>query len=64
MNSSNLLCDCQLSWFPRWLRSSGYEQTVDLHCAHPDFLKNRSIFTVQRDEFECSKLNNVLNKVQ
>ena len=55
MNSSNLICDCQLSWLPRWLRDKGFESMVYLRCAHPEFLTNHSIFEVQRNEFECGK---------
>lgn len=55
MNSSNLICDCQLAWLPRWLRDAGLDVTVTLRCAHPRFLANHSIFDVQRDEFECGQ---------
>ncbi len=55
MNSSNLICDCQLSWLPRWLRDAGFAHSVELRCAHPASLHNESVFSVNRDQFECGE---------
>ena len=39
VNSSSLLCDCQLKWLPAWLDvNSGLASTVDLKCGHPETL--------------------------
>lgn len=53
LNSTNLLCDCQLSWLPIWLRSAGFAASVKATCAHPESLKGRSIFDVKKQNFTC-----------
>ena len=55
LNSTNLLCDCKLQWLPQWLRAEGFETTVKLECAHPEWLKGKSIFSVAEEDFKCSK---------
>ncbi|CAH1784097.1 unnamed protein product [Owenia fusiformis] len=53
LNSTNLLCDCQLSWLPQWLDSSGFRESVNARCGHPNTLKGKSIFAVDATEFKC-----------
>ncbi|XP_064606178.1 LOW QUALITY PROTEIN: leucine-rich repeats and immunoglobulin-like domains protein 2 [Liolophura sinensis] len=53
LNSSNLLCDCKLSWLPVWLKRAGFESSVNGICAHPEWLKGKSIFTIDQDDFKC-----------
>ncbi|KAK3605813.1 hypothetical protein CHS0354_002430 [Potamilus streckersoni] len=52
-NSSSLLCDCQLSWLPMWLRDNNFERSVLAKCSHPESLKGKSIFTVDSNDFKC-----------
>ena len=59
-NSSNLLCDCQLSWLPKWLRDTGFKDSVFAKCAHPEWLKGKSIFEVPYEQFRCGKLLTVM----
>lgn len=55
INSSSLLCDCQLSWLTGWIRESGFQNNVLLQCSHPEHLKGKSIFQVPLQDFVCSK---------
>ena len=54
-NSSNLLCDCQLAWFPKWLSHKDFRSSVTAVCAHPQSSKGKSIFAVRPEDFACSK---------
>ncbi|CAH1266087.1 LRIG3 [Branchiostoma lanceolatum] len=51
MNSSNLICDCQLKWLPRFLKESGFGNTVDAKCSHPEDLRGTNILQVK--DFTC-----------
>ncbi|XP_069617855.1 leucine-rich repeats and immunoglobulin-like domains protein 2 [Ranitomeya imitator] len=53
LNTSNLLCDCQLKWFPHWLIDSGLQNSVNVSCAHPDWLAGRSLLSVESGDFIC-----------
>ncbi|KAM8975138.1 leucine-rich repeats and immunoglobulin-like domains protein 2 isoform 2-T2 [Pelodytes ibericus] len=53
LNTSNLLCDCQLKWFPQWLTDSGFQQSVNVSCAHPDWLAGRPLLSVDTEDFIC-----------
>ncbi|XP_068125823.1 leucine-rich repeats and immunoglobulin-like domains protein 2 [Hyperolius riggenbachi] len=53
LNTSSLLCDCQLKWFPQWLIDSGLQHSVNVSCAHPDWLLGRSLFSVEAGDFTC-----------
>ncbi|XP_063306755.1 leucine-rich repeats and immunoglobulin-like domains protein 2 [Pelobates fuscus] len=53
LNTSNLLCDCQLKWFPQWLTDGGFQQSVNVTCAHPDWLAGRHLFAVDSEDFIC-----------
>ncbi|KAG8450873.1 hypothetical protein GDO86_003224 [Hymenochirus boettgeri] len=53
LNTSNLLCDCQLKWFPQWLIDNGFPQSVNVSCAHPDWLAGRSPLRVDAEDFIC-----------
>ena len=53
LNSTNLLCDCQLAWFPNWLRTAGFASSVTAKCAHPEGLKGKSVFDVRQENFTC-----------
>ncbi|KAG6927199.1 leucine rich repeats and immunoglobulin like domains 3 [Chelydra serpentina] len=53
LNTSSLLCDCQLKWLPQWVSENNFQSFVNASCAHPQLLKGRSIFAVSPDEFVC-----------
>ncbi|XP_018108000.1 leucine-rich repeats and immunoglobulin-like domains protein 3 isoform X3 [Xenopus laevis] len=53
LNTTSLLCDCQLKWLPTWLAESKFQMFVNASCGHPQILKGKSIFTVSPDDFVC-----------
>lgn len=54
LNSSSLLCDCQLKWLPVWITaSSGLVATADLKCGHPDTLAGLLVQRVPAENFTC-----------
>ncbi|XP_073476080.1 leucine-rich repeats and immunoglobulin-like domains protein 3 isoform X1 [Aquarana catesbeiana] len=53
LNSSSLLCDCQLKWLPQWLTENKLQKFVKANCAHPQSLKDKSIFAVSVNGFVC-----------
>ena len=56
LNSSSLLCDCQLKWLPAWLDSSSELATsVHLKCGHPETLFGFVVQQVSADNFTCGK---------
>ncbi|CAN9512542.1 unnamed protein product [Ophioblennius macclurei] len=56
VQSGSLLCDCQLQWLPDWLVSRGLQAGVNATCAHPESLKDTSIFEVPSSSFVCDDL--------
>lgn len=54
LNSSSLLCDCQLQWLGQWLINSRFQQSCTAVCAHPAFLAGSSVLAVKPEEFVCS----------
>ena len=55
LNSSSMLCDCQLEWFPEWINQAGHRTTVQAECAHPEALLGQDIFSVESRDFTCGK---------
>ena len=56
LNSSSLLCDCQLKWLPSWLVSSSELVTsVHLKCGHPETLFGFVVQEVPVNNFTCGK---------
>uniref|UniRef100_A0A673BHT4 Ig-like domain-containing protein n=1 Tax=Sphaeramia orbicularis TaxID=375764 RepID=A0A673BHT4_9TELE len=53
LNTSSLLCDCQLKWLPVWVAEQTFLSCVNASCAHPQMLKGRSVFSVSQDDFVC-----------
>ncbi|XP_068851717.1 leucine-rich repeats and immunoglobulin-like domains protein 2 isoform X3 [Aphelocoma coerulescens] len=53
LNTSSLLCDCQLKWLPQWLSESHLLQAVNVSCAHPEWLAGQSLLSVDPDDFVC-----------
>uniref|UniRef100_A0A7N8WQ19 Leucine rich repeats and immunoglobulin like domains 3 n=1 Tax=Mastacembelus armatus TaxID=205130 RepID=A0A7N8WQ19_9TELE len=53
LNTSSLLCDCQLKWLPVWVAEQTFQSCVNAICAHPQMLKGRSVFAISQEEFVC-----------
>ncbi|NXS62138.1 LRIG2 protein, partial [Brachypteracias leptosomus] len=53
LNTSSLLCDCQLKWLPQWLAASSLQQAVSVSCAHPKWLAGQSLLAVDPEDFDC-----------
>ncbi|KAL4659387.1 leucine-rich repeats and immunoglobulin-like domains protein 3 [Arapaima gigas] len=53
LNTSSLLCDCQLKWLPPWVAERRFAPFINASCAHPQTLKGKSVFAVGHDEFVC-----------
>ena len=52
LNTSSLLCDCNLRWFPTWINTTGVAGVM-ARCAHPEKLKNKIITDIPFDSFTC-----------
>lgn len=55
LNTSSLLCDCQLKWFPLWVAENAFLSLGNASCAHPQPLKAKSVFAVSQDDFVCGE---------
>ncbi|NP_001103840.1 leucine-rich repeats and immunoglobulin like domains 3 S homeolog precursor [Xenopus laevis] len=53
LNTTSLLCDCQLKWLPKWLAENNFQTFVNASCGHPQILKGKIIFAVSPDDFVC-----------
>lgn len=56
LNSSQFLCDCQLSWLKRWLNEAGFQSTVVAQCEYPELLKERNVLDLVPTDFKCGML--------
>ncbi|TRY89359.1 hypothetical protein DNTS_015298 [Danionella cerebrum] len=54
LNSSSLLCDCQLQWLGQWLIDNRFQQSCTTICAHPAPLAGSSVLVIKPQEFVCS----------
>ena len=52
LNSSSLLCDCNLRWFPEFTNLTQL-RGVTAECAHPENLEDRSLTSIHSDLFTC-----------
>eukprot|EP00092_Neocalanus_flemingeri_P010605 GFUD01011424.1.p1 GENE.GFUD01011424.1~~GFUD01011424.1.p1 ORF type:complete len:1305 (-),score=340.61 GFUD01011424.1:343-4257(-) len=52
LNSSSLLCDCNLRWFPEYIHLTQL-RGVTAECAHPENLKDHELTGIQSDLFTC-----------
>ncbi|XP_040854229.1 leucine-rich repeats and immunoglobulin-like domains protein 2 isoform X2 [Ochotona curzoniae] len=53
LNTSSLLCDCHLKWFLKWLVDNNFDHSVNVSCAHPEWLAGQSILDVDVKDFVC-----------
>uniref|UniRef100_A0A672Q263 Leucine rich repeats and immunoglobulin like domains 2 n=1 Tax=Sinocyclocheilus grahami TaxID=75366 RepID=A0A672Q263_SINGR len=54
LNTSSLLCDCQLQWLVQWLIDSQFQQSCTAVCAHPAFLAGSSVLAIKPEDFVCN----------
>lgn len=54
LNTTNLLCDCNMLWFYNWLETS-YSQEVAAICAYPSTLRGRSVQSLSKSNFTCNE---------
>lgn len=58
MNTSSLLCDCNIHWFYDWLNTM--DETIKsasrVVCGHPEWLRNQSLLEVPPNNFTCDDL--------
>lgn len=52
IDSSSILCDCYVKWFPKWLNETGI-RGCEATCAHPENLKSRLITSIDYASFTC-----------
>uniref|UniRef100_A0A8C9DWS9 Leucine-rich repeats and immunoglobulin-like domains protein 2 n=1 Tax=Phocoena sinus TaxID=42100 RepID=A0A8C9DWS9_PHOSS len=53
LNTSSLLCDCHLKWLLQWLVDNNFQHSVNVSCAHPEWLAGQSILNVDLKDFVC-----------
>uniref|UniRef100_A0A8C9DQG8 Leucine rich repeats and immunoglobulin like domains 2 n=1 Tax=Prolemur simus TaxID=1328070 RepID=A0A8C9DQG8_PROSS len=53
LNTSSLLCDCHLKWLLQWLVDNNLQHSVNVSCAHPEWLAGQSILNVDLKDFVC-----------
>ncbi|XP_049549390.1 leucine-rich repeats and immunoglobulin-like domains protein 3 [Anopheles darlingi] len=53
MNSTNLLCDCNLVWFYHWIRERKDVFQIDAECSYPLWLHKRLIRELHPSNFSC-----------
>ncbi|TVK90467.1 Leucine-rich repeats and immunoglobulin-like domains protein 2 [Bagarius yarrelli] len=53
LNTSSLLCDCNLRWLSHWLTDGVLQQSCTAVCAYPTALAGRGVFSVPQEGFIC-----------
>ncbi|XP_057649344.1 leucine-rich repeats and immunoglobulin-like domains protein 2 isoform X2 [Chionomys nivalis] len=53
LNTNSLLCDCHLKWLLQWLVDNNFHHSVNVSCAHPEWLAGQSILNVDLSDFVC-----------
>lgn len=64
INSTDLICDCHLSWFYLWAKNTQVngkrmgerKNGVDVRCAFPFSLRNKRLLQLHPDNLTCCKL--------
>lgn len=54
MDTSSLLCDCALTWFPLWLSSTSVQFSL-AYCAYPTKLQDKLVTSIPIEDFLCSE---------
>lgn len=55
LNTTQLFCNCKLSWLPLWLSRKDLKNSVHALCLHPKPLERRSIFNLTSSDFVCDE---------
>ncbi|XP_053692853.1 leucine-rich repeats and immunoglobulin-like domains protein 2 [Sabethes cyaneus] len=53
MNSTNLLCDCNLAWFYQWIKERKDVFQLDAECSYPIWLRGHLIRDLSATNFSC-----------
>ncbi|XP_058450324.1 leucine-rich repeats and immunoglobulin-like domains protein 2 [Malaya genurostris] len=53
MNSTNLLCDCNLVWFYHWIKDRKDVFQLDAECSYPIWLRGHLIRDLTASNFSC-----------
>ncbi|XP_077191044.1 leucine-rich repeats and immunoglobulin-like domains protein 2 [Paroedura picta] len=53
LNTSSLLCDCQLKWLVPWMTQHHFQEAVSVACAHPAWLAGQNVLSVDPEDFVC-----------
>lgn len=53
LDSSSLLCDCNLLWLPAWITRKGFKSTVQVRCGHPPALEGTPVLDIAAENFTC-----------
>lgn len=69
IDSKDLICDCNLSWFYEWLRNdtvrsrstSEYDKDSIMRCAYPIPVRGQKLLDLHKDNFTCCKFKNKQN---
>ncbi|XP_060516185.1 leucine-rich repeats and immunoglobulin-like domains protein 2 isoform X2 [Cylas formicarius] len=54
MNTTSLLCDCNLKWFLEWYSLKGFK--LQAICAYPEWLRGHSLASVPLKNLTCDEL--------
>lgn len=61
LNTTSLLCDCNLQWFAEWLRAKAFK--AHAICSYPAWLRGVPLLDVPVNNFTCgSNSEKCLNK--
>ncbi|MFH4979384.1 hypothetical protein AB6A40_006093 [Gnathostoma spinigerum] len=54
INTSSVLCDCELKWLSSWLRSSGLDsRTVSIICLYPTSVRSMALNSLDTSQLTC-----------
>lgn len=62
INSTDLICDCNLTWFYFWAKNTlsngkSRKNTIDVRCDFPYTLRNKRLLQLHKDNLTCCKFN-------
>lgn len=54
LDSSSLLCDCNLLWLPAWIVRKNFQKSVNVRCGHPPALEGQRVLDIAAENFTCN----------
>ncbi|KAL1416137.1 hypothetical protein MTO96_006406 [Rhipicephalus appendiculatus] len=54
LDSSSLLCDCNLLWLPAWIVRKSFQKSVNVRCGHPPALEGQRVLDIAAENFTCN----------